>query len=274
MPKQCVLSILVSYFGKHIVFECKQRSCGVLIFRCGADLTMCLSKTLKLLQGTDNFILINTQHSQSAEPTAVASSNAAMSELDNFCSKMNKNIHNQIKTITSNDAVSPYDISQFDVDDSISNTDPMLWRMIVFLTRTTTESRKNVPPDKISQQRKLQCLYCLCVMLFATNRCCSVPLHILLTDLIDSQGGSYELIRILNRIGAVASVDTHRRYVQFQVAQKMSAGLLQNLDLSLFTVTSVDNIDIPLFTVETREGVGMEQPYRWFSLSLQRKLRP
>ena len=94
MPKQCVLSILVSYFGKHIVFECKQRSCGVLIFRRGADLTLCLSKTLKLLQGTDNSILINTQHSQSAEPTAVASSNAAMSELDNFCSKMNKNIHN------------------------------------------------------------------------------------------------------------------------------------------------------------------------------------
>ena len=243
MPKQCVLSILASYFGKHIVFECKQRSCGVLIFRRGADLTLCLSKTLKLLQGTNNSILINTQQFQPAEPTAVASSNAGMSELDNFCSKMKKKIHNQIKTITSNDAVSPYDISQFDVDDTISNTDPMLWRMIVFLTRTTTESRKNIPPEKISQQRKLQCLYCLCVMLFATNRCCSVPLHILLTDLIDSQGGSYELIRILNRLGAVASVDTHRRYVQFQVAQKMSAGLLQNLDLSLFTVTSVDNID-------------------------------
>ena len=140
MPKQYVLSILASYFGKHIVFECKQRSCGVLIFRRGADLTLCLSKTLKLLQGTDNSILINTQHSQSAEPTAVTSSNAAMSELDNFCSKMNKKIHNQIKTITSNDAESPYDISQFDVDDTISNTDPMLWRMIVFLTRTITES--------------------------------------------------------------------------------------------------------------------------------------
>ena len=47
-------------------------------------------------------------------------------------------------------------------------------------------------------------------MLFVTNRCCSVPLHILLTDLTDSQGGSYEVIRILNRLGAVASVDIHR----------------------------------------------------------------
>ena len=156
---------------------------------------------------------------------------------------MNNRIHNQIKTTTSNDAVSPYDISKFDVNDTIRDIDPILWKMIVSLTRTATESRKHVPPHKISQQRKLQCLYCLCVMLFVTNRCCSVPLHILLTDLIDSQGGSYELIRILNRLGAVASVDTHRRYVQFHVAQKMSTGVLQNLDLSLFTVTSVDNID-------------------------------
>ena len=211
--------------------------------RHGGDLTLCLSKTLKLLQGTNNSILINTQHFQCAEPTAVAPSSEPMSELDNFCSKMNNRIHNQIKTITSNDAVSPYDISKFDVNDTIRDIDPILWKMIVSLTRTATESRKHVPPHKISQQRKLQCLYCLCVMLFVTNRCCSVPLHILLTDLIDSQGGSYELIRILNRLGAVASVDTHRRYVQFHVAQKMSTGVLQNLDLSLFTVTSVDNID-------------------------------
>ena len=46
-----------------------------------------------------------------------------------------------------NDTVSPYD-----VDDTISNTDPMLWRMIVFLTSTV----KHVPPDKISQHHKLQ----------------------------------------------------------------------------------------------------------------------
>ena len=45
------------------------------------------------------------------------------------------------------DTVSPYD-----VDDTISNTDPMLWKMIVFLTSTV----KHVPPDKISQHHKLQ----------------------------------------------------------------------------------------------------------------------
>ena len=188
MPKRCVLSCLLGFFGKHIEYKCKQRSCGVLINRRGADLTVCLSKTLQLLQETDRSILKNM------EPTVPQSADKEMSEMDTLCSKMNKKVHEQIKVITAADAASPYDISKFDADATISNIDPMLWRMIVFLTRTVTERRKQTPPSKINTQCKLQCLYCLCVMFFATNRCCSIPLHVLLTDLIDSQGGSHELI--------------------------------------------------------------------------------
>jgi len=156
---------------------------------------------------------------------------------------MNGKIHKQIKLITDADANCPYDISQFDVEATIASIDPLLWRMIVFLTRSVSETRKGTEPDKISYQRKIQSLYTLCVVLFATNRCCSVPLHLLLTDLIDSQGGSYELIRLLNCLGAVASVETHRRYVQFQLEKKLASGILQSMDLSSFTVASVDNID-------------------------------
>ena len=75
------------------------------------------------------------------------------------------------------------------------------------------------------------------------NKCCSVPLHLLLTDLIDLQGGSCELIRVLNRFGAIASSDTHRRYVQFKVQQKISSVYLSDLNLDNFTVATVDNID-------------------------------
>ena len=70
-----------------------------------------------------------------------------------------------------------------------------------------------------------------------------MPFHLLLTDLIDSQGGSNELIHLLNRLGAVASVETHRRYVQFQLEKKLVSGILQSMDLSSFTAASVDNID-------------------------------
>jgi len=140
--------------------------------------------------------------------------------VDIFCAKMNGKIHKQIKLITDADSNCPYDIFQFDVEATIASIDPLLWRMIVFLTRSVSETSKGTEPVKISYQRKIQRLYTLCVVLFGTNRCCSVPLHLLLTDLIDSQGGSNELIRLSNRLGAVASVETHRRYVQFQLEKK------------------------------------------------------
>ncbi len=106
-------------------------------------------------------------------------------------------------------------------------------------------------------------------MFFAHNKCCSVPLHLLLTDLIDSQGGSSELIRILNRFGAVASNDTHRRYVQFKVQQKMKSGYLNDLNLNNFTVATVDNIDflqnITLYSMETKVAVGTVQLFKWYN---------
>ncbi len=76
------------------------------------------------------------------EPTVEPSSNEEeVPELDSFCSKMNDRIHKQIKVITAADAASPYDISQFDINATISNIDPVLWRTIVRLTATITENR-------------------------------------------------------------------------------------------------------------------------------------
>lgn len=167
MPKQCVLSILINFFGKHIVYECQQWSCGVLIFRCGMNTNLCLTKTLKLLQGTDKAILVSAQQPQCIEPSppGPSSEEDEILQLDSFCSKANDKIHKQIKAITAADAISPYDISKFDVEATISNIDPMLWRMIVYLTRTITETRKNTPPDKISFQRKLVSILLVCDVL-------------------------------------------------------------------------------------------------------------
>lgn len=69
MPKWCMLRIVINFFGKHIVYECQQRSCGVLIFRCGTNINLCFTKTLKLLQGTDKAILVGAQQPQFIEPS-------------------------------------------------------------------------------------------------------------------------------------------------------------------------------------------------------------
>ena len=47
-------------------------------------------------------------------------------------------IHKQSKLITDADANCPYDVFQFDVEATIASIDPLLWRMIVFLTRSVS----------------------------------------------------------------------------------------------------------------------------------------
>ena len=70
-----------------------------------------------------------------------------------------------------------------------------------------------------------------------------MPLHVLLTDLVESQGGSSELVHLLNSVGAIASVDTHQRHVQFYIERKREQGILSELNMENFTVVSVDNRD-------------------------------
>ena len=93
----------------------------------------------------------------------------------------------------------------------------------------------------ISKSKKLHCFYTLCVLLFTTNTQCNTPVHIVLTDVFDSHIGNSEKIRIFNRLGAVASSDTHARYRQTVVQETKENG---NLALrKKFAILSLDNID-------------------------------
>ena len=134
-------------------------------------------------------------------------------------------------------------IYQFNLQLCIDSIDRLLWRMVVLLTRSVSEAQKQISIGSISHQRKLQCLYTLCVIFFNTNRTCSVPMHLLLTDLVEAHGGSSELIRLLNYVDSIASADTHQHYVQFQIERKHRNGILSELNMTHFSVVSVDNID-------------------------------
>lgn len=87
-------------------------------------------------------------------------------------------------------------------------------------------------------------LYCLSTILFCTNPQCNMPLQYLLSDAILCLGGSTELVKLLNRIGAVASLDTHDRVVTCAVKDRIAKGIGFELQPQTFTVTSIDNIDI------------------------------
>ena len=66
----------------------------------------------------------------------------------------------------------------------------------------------------------------------------------MLSEAILCNGGNLELVRLLNRIGAVASLDTINRLATLVVQIRMKEGIQKSLTLGKLTIASVDNIDI------------------------------
>ena len=64
-----------------------------------------------------------------------------------------------------------------------------------------------------------------------------------MTDVIESCGGSQCLIRILIWLGVCASIETHRRYVQYQVQRLRKEGPMKECPEDTLTIFSADNLD-------------------------------
>ena len=71
-----------------------------------------------------------------------------------------------------------------------------------------------------------------------------MPLQYLLSDAILCLGGSTELVKLFNRIGAVSSLDTHDRVATCAVEDRIARGISCELEPRTLTVVSMDNIDI------------------------------
>ena len=85
--------------------------------------------------------------------------------------------------------------------------------------------------------------FCICALLFTTNSQCSFPLRTLIADAIETCGGSSRLIKLMNRLGAYASEDTHKWYIQYRVEKSMKQGPMCGYPRKPFTVASADNLD-------------------------------
>ena len=91
--------------------------------------------------------------------------------------------------------------------------------------------------------KKVHRFFCLCVLLFCTDDRCHLPLHALITDALESYGGSTMLIQMLNRLGACSSADTLARVIQYRVEEREKRGVEQDCNPNSFTIISADNID-------------------------------
>ena len=103
--------------------------------------------------------------------------------------------------------------------------------------------------------------------------CSSVTLlpKVLITEAVLCHGGTQQLVRILNRLGAAACLDTVNRLATQVVEKRVSSGTLSDLVPQRFAAVSIDNIDIlhhlVLFHAKMLPEAGMAPRYNALSHS-------
>ena len=133
------------------------------------------------------------------------------------CTALNVKINQQIKALMQTYQRDPLLCASFSPERLIQQLDPLLIQCIQVLTKPAREKRQLFSQQDLLdtsgavKSKSIKQLYCLSTIFFCTNLQCNMPLHYLLSDAILCLGGTIELVKIFNRIGAVASLDTHDR---------------------------------------------------------------
>ena len=143
---------------------------------------------------------------------------------------VNSAMHEQIQVFLRADDKYPY---QMDINTLISQINPTLWKAICTITQSVSE-RRGKGTTHVKTVRRF---FCLCALMFCTNDRCHMPLHNLLTDMVDGLGGSTLLIKLLNRLGVCSSADTLARAIQFRVAEREEKGPQYKYAPTAFTIT-------------------------------------
>ena len=108
-------------------------------------------------------------------------------------------------------------------------------------------------------------LFILATILFCTNSQCST-LQTLLTEVTLCYGGTQELIKVLNRIGATTSLDTSQRIATHVVETRIIKGMVPELNERALSIVLIDNIDI----LQTHAFVSSTDKSRsWHGTSVQ-----
>ena len=88
----------------------------------------------------------------------------------------------------------------------------------------------------------------------------------LITDTVESCGGSTLLVRILNRLGVCSSADTLARTIQYRVKEREQRGYEQECSPDTLTIISADNIDFLHSYAQSFHG---KQTSSWHGTTVQ-----
>ena len=159
---------------------------------------------------------------------------------------LNTKLHDRARTINASFNEAPEKIRTVNIRNMMENTDSSLVKFLQLLTQSVRQGRRKLFQEKSLENdtKSIRLFYALCVLQFCTNTTVSSTLHITLTEAILCHGGSLELVRILNRVGAVASLDTANRLATYIVDKRITEGIHPELQPHMHSIVSVDIIDI------------------------------
>ncbi|XP_064384664.1 uncharacterized protein LOC135333611 [Halichondria panicea] len=209
-------SELSNMLEHHMAYKCSVMRIGTILYRHGGDIFYALSVALG--------------HCRRHE---------TKDKLSEVCLTLNEKCHKSINELIEQDSGQPHNIESIDINKFINKLDPDIWRAISLLTKPL--SKKAI--KNTSQVRTIRRFFCVCVLFFTINNQCSFPIHTLLTEAIETCGGSIRLVRMFNRLGICASSETALRYVQYRIEKRASEGIMKSYPSNCFMIASADNID-------------------------------
>ncbi len=242
-----LLSLLHLYFEDKLEVQCRHRRYGTLLFHTECDLIQALSTALGQSQNMQKRAdrLADEQasdHSEHLTPPAVEE------QVQTVALYLNDKLHNRARALNASYNETPEHVASINLTSVMANTDPVLVSFLTTMTQSVRQSKRKLFHDEAADvsvtTKTIRLLYALSVLQFCTNSMCNVPFHIVLTEAVLCHGGTLELVRILNRLGAVASIDTANRLATHIVQTRLSRGIKPDLQPQKFTAVSIDNIDI------------------------------
>ena len=180
-----ILCELKAKYEHHITCKCKVRKYGTLVYRPTTDVYTLLSEALWRL----------SRHEANTVETGDTTVTPALH--DDVCSiiDLNRLVHSHIEYISK----ASQDYDEFDLNQHIAKVSPQLWHAIQTITRSKAEMRGlSKVLDSTSPAyhlKNVRCFFLLCIMMYITDDRCSMPMHTLMTDYIESQGGSSILVK-------------------------------------------------------------------------------
>ena len=197
ISKSRLLTYLGHEFGELLSSFCANRKVGAVFNRSKADMQKMLSQSLFF------------SHENVDSPP-------------DHSDLLNRSVHHVISHMLNKSINCDQSMKLLlDVDNFISDVcsiAPELWEHICILTQSVNECKgRSAAIDEKSfagQIKRLRRAYLVSLILFVTNSECNFPFHIVLSDAMETHGGSTELIRMFNRLGLVALSETLKRSIQ------------------------------------------------------------